>query len=130
MACFYNASMALAETANALDILHERGFVAQISDEDGLRQAMAAGPITYYQGFDPTASSLHTGHLVGVMTLAHLQRAGHRAIAVVGGGTGMVGDPTDRASERPLLTVEEVERNLQGIRVPFSRYLDFSNGRA
>jgi tyrosyl-tRNA synthetase len=116
--------------ASALDTLRERGFVAQVSDEGGLRRAMEAGPITFYQGFDPTAVSLHTGNLVGIMALSHLQRAGHRAIAVVGGGTGMVGDPTDRASERPLLTVEEVERNLAGIRVQFARYLSFEDGRA
>src|SRR6266851_505436 len=82
------------------------------------------------RGFDPTASSLHTGHLVGIMALAHTQELGHRPIAVIGGGTGMIGDPTDRASERPMLSVEEIHRNLAGIRQHFSRYLDFSSGRA
>jgi tyrosyl-tRNA synthetase len=113
-----------------LDTLRDRGFLAQVSDETGLLRAMADGPITLYQGFDPTASSLHTGHLVGIMALCHFQRAGHRPIAVAGGGTGMIGDPTDRASERPMLTLDELERNLMGIRQQFARYLDFSDNRA
>ena len=115
---------------NALDMLRARGFVAQVSDEESLRRAFDNGRVTLYQGFDPTATSLHTGNLVGIMALAHLQRAGHRPIAVVGGGTGMIGDPSDRQSERPMLTVEEIQRNLAGIRQNFSRYIDFSNDRA
>jgi tyrosyl-tRNA synthetase len=106
-----------------LDTLRERGFLAQVSDEQGLLEAMDDGPITLYQGFDPTARSLHTGNLVGIMALAHFQRAGHRPIAVAGGGTGMIGDPTDRASERPLLSLEDIERNLVGIRRQLARYL-------
>lgn len=120
----------VAATSNALDNLRARGFVAQVSDEDGLRRAFDSGRVTLYQGFDPTATSLHTGNLVGIMALAHLQRAGHQPIAIVGGGTGMIGDPSGRDSERPMLTVEEIERNLAGIRKNFSRYIDFSNDRA
>src|ERR687883_2137419 len=111
--------MATVTATNVLDVLHERGFVAQVSDEPALRRALDSGPVTLYQGFDPTAPSLHTGHLVGIMVLAHFQRAGHRPIAVIGGGTGMIGDPTDRATERPMLSVEEVHRNLAGIRKQF-----------
>src|SRR5438067_1851182 len=122
--------MTTTTATNVIDTLKERGFVAAISDEAGLRRALESGPVTLYQGFDPTATSLHTGNLVGIMALAHLQRAGHRPIAVVGGGTGMIGDPSDRQSERPLLSVEEVERNLAGIRRNFSRYIDFSDDRA
>src|SRR5919198_121380 len=117
-------------SAEVLDSLRARGFVAQVSDEPVLRRALDAGPITLYQGFDPTATSLHTGNLVGIMALAHFQQAGHRPIAVAGGGTGMIGDPTDRASERPMLTLEELERNLAGIRQQFARYLDFGDNRA
>src|SRR5262249_16931985 len=95
-----------------------------------LRRALDSGPITLYQGFDPTATSLHTGSLVGIMALAHFQRAGHRPIAVIGGGTGMIGDPTDRQSDRPLLTREQIERNLVGIRGQFDRYLGISEGKA
>lgn len=110
---------------NVLDTLRERGLVAQVSDEPALREKLAAGSITVYQGFDPSATSLHIGNLVGIMTLAHFQRAGHRPLAIVGGGTGMIGDPTGKNSERPLLTVEQIERNLAGIRLQFERYLTF-----
>ena len=120
----------VATSANVLDALRARGFIAQVSDEDGLRRALENGPVTLYQGFDPTATSLHTGNLVGIMALAHMQAAGHRPIAVIGGGTGMIGDPSGRASERPMLSIEEIHRNLAGIRQQFSRYLDFESGRA
>ena len=122
------ARMVAVET-NALDILRARGFVAQVSDEEGLRRAFESGRVTYYQGFDPTATSLHTGNLVGIMALANMQRAGHRPIAVIGGGTGMIGDPSDRQSERPMLSVEDIQRNLAGIRRHFAPYLDFSDDR-
>ena len=122
--------MSVATSTNVLDTLRARGFVAQVSDEDALRRAFDSGRVTVYQGFDPTATSLHTGNLVGIMLLANLQRAGHRPIAVVGGGTGMIGDPSDRQSERPMLSVEHIQRNLAGIRVQFARYLDFENDGA
>ena len=119
----------VATSTNALDILRARGFVAQVSDEDALRRAFDSGTVTLYQGFDPTATSLHVGHLFGIMLLANLQEAGHRPIAVVGGGTGMIGDPTGRDAERPLLTIEQVRHNVAGIRRQFSRYLDLEGGR-
>src|SRR5579859_6955750 len=122
--------MVTAVATNVLDVLRSRGFVAQVSDEDALRRAFDSGPVTVYQGFDPTATSLHTGHLVGIMALAHLQELGHRPIALIGGGTGMIGDPTGRSAERPMLAVDEIHRNLAGIRQQFSRYLDFSGDRA
>jgi tyrosyl-tRNA synthetase len=120
----------VAAPPNVVDSLRARGFVAQVSDEDALRRAFDGGRVTLYQGFDPTATSLHTGNLVGIMALAHIQRDGHRPIAVVGGGTGMIGDPSERATERPMLTVDEIHRNLAGIRRQFEPYLDFSNDRA
>jgi tyrosyl-tRNA synthetase len=126
----YNDQVTVATDINVLDTLRDRGFIAQVSDEDALRVALERGPITLYQGFDPTATSLHTGNLVGIMALAHFLRAGHRPIAVVGGGTGMIGDPSERASERPLLSVADIERNLAGIRRQFQPYLDFSQDRA
>src|SRR3979411_2265945 len=122
--------MPVATSTNVLDTLRARGFVAQVSDEDALRRAFDSGRVTLYQGFDPTASTLHTRPLVGIMALSHMQELGHRPIAVIGGGTGMIGDPTDRASERPMLSVDEIQRNLAGIRAQFSRYLDFSGDRA
>ncbi len=117
---------------NVSDVLEERGFIAQVSDGPGLREALAdpaARPVTVYVGFDPTATSLHIGHLLSIMTLAHLQRHGHRPIALIGGGTGMIGDPTDKASQRPILTLEQIERNIAGMRPQFARYLDFEGRR-
>ena len=114
---------------NVLDVLVERGFVKDVSDEQGLRAALER-PITFYIGFDPTASSLHMGHLLQIMTMAWMQRFGHRPIAVVGGGTGMVGDPTGKTVSRPILTVEQIEENMRGQKVQLQRYLDFSEGRA
>jgi len=92
---------------------------------EGVRDALAAGPLTGYIGFDPTASSLHVGSLLQVMALARVQRAGHSPIAVVGGGTGLIGDPSGKTQERTLLTVAEVDENLSGIRAQLSRFLDF-----
>jgi len=115
--------------ANVLDVLAERGFVKDISDERGLRAALET-PITLYIGFDPTASSLHAGNLLSIMVLAWMQRLGHRPIALVGGGTGLVGDPTGRITGRPMLTCEQIEDNLAGQKAQLARYLDFSEGRA
>src|SRR5215216_1329941 len=119
-----------AAATDVLDVLRARGFVAQVSDEEALRRAIERGPITLYQGFDPTATSLPTGNLVGIMALSHFQREGHRPMAIIGGGTGMIGDPSDRATERPMLSLADIERNLAGIRQQFSPYLDFSSDRA
>ena len=115
--------------ANVLDVLMERGFVKDISDERGLRDALEK-PITLYVGFDPTARSLHVGNLLSIMAMSWMQRYGHRPIAVVGGGTGMVGDPTGRTAGRPILTVEQIEENMRGQKAQLQRYLDFSGGRA
>ena len=115
--------------ANVLDILFERGFVKDISDEQGLRAALEK-PITLYVGYDPTASSLHVGHLLTIMALAWMQRSGHRPIALVGGGTGLIGDPTGRTVNRPVLTYEQIEENSRALKKQLQRYLDFSEGRA
>lgn len=114
---------------NPLDYMRARGFVQDVTDEAGLRAAFAAGPVTFYQGFDPTGVSLHAGHLVGIMMLATLQRFGHRPIALGGGGTAMVGDPTGKTTTRAVLTLEEIDANLAGILVQFRRHLDFEGGR-
>ncbi len=115
---------------DVIDTLRERGFVAQISEEDRLRERLAKGPVTLYAGYDPTAPSLTAGHLVSVMMLAHFQRAGHRPIVVVGGGTGMVGDPTGKTEMRQLLSLEQIDANIAGLRQQFGRYLDFAGDRA
>ncbi|MHB8620586.1 MAG: tyrosine--tRNA ligase [Chloroflexota bacterium] len=111
------------------DTLVERGYIYQVSDEVGLRQALAR-PLTVYCGYDPTSASLHVGNLMSVMMLAHLQRAGHRPICLMGGGTALIGDPSGKSSIRPVLSREEIDRNLVGLRSQFSSYVDFSNGRA
>jgi tyrosyl-tRNA synthetase len=100
-----------------------RGMLSEVTD--GLREALAAGPVTGYIGFDPTADSLHAGSLLTVMGLARLQRFGHRPIAIVGGGTGMIGDPSGKSQERTLLSVEQIDANVAGIRRQLERFLDF-----
>jgi tyrosyl-tRNA synthetase len=99
----------------ALRVLRERGFIQQVSEEDELKKALAAGRVTFYSGFDPTASSLHVGSLVPLMAMAHLGRAGHRPIAVLGGGTTMVGDPSGKTELRQMLTRETIAENRVGI---------------
>ena len=116
--------------ANLVDTLRERGFIEQTTHDAELRQFFDSQRVTGYIGFDPTASSLHIGSLVPIMALAHLQRAGHRPIALVGGGTGMVGDPSGKTEMRKMLTVAEIEQNAAGIKRQLSRFLDFSDGRA
>lgn len=111
-----------------LDELAWRGLLYQYTE--GLRGSLAAGPISAYCGFDPTAPSLHVGSLVPIMGLVHLQRAGNRPIALVGGGTGMIGDPSGRTTERQLLTADVVEENVRGIRAQLEHFLDFSGPHA
>lgn len=114
-------------TPTAFDVLAERGFVADCSDEQGLREALAAdGGLRFYVGYDPTATSLHVGNLVGMMAMAWLQRDGHRPYALSGGATGRIGDPSDRDEERPLLTDAQVEANLAGIRRDLNLVLDLA----
>ena len=117
------------QMANTLDLLRSRGFVSQISDEAGLSAAMER-PISLYCGYDPTAPSLHVGHLLTIMLLSHFQRAGHRPIALLGAGTGMIGDPTGKTEMRQMLTAEELQENARSIQAQLGHYLDFSDGRA
>lgn len=116
--------------ANALDILRERGFLRQITFEDELYALLAKEPVTFYVGFDPTADSLQIGHCIPVMAMAHLQRAGHRPIALVGGGTAMVGDPTGKTEMRQMLTRETIRSNAEALKGQLSRFLDFGEGKA
>ena len=110
-----------------MDLLEDLAWRGMLSEStEGLREALAAGPVTAYIGFDPTADSLHVGSLLTMLGLARLQRSGHVPIAIVGGGTGMIGDPKP-TQERPLLSREDIERNIQGIRPQLARVLDFDS---
>src|SRR5262249_30697920 len=110
--------------ANLYDEFQWRGLVSEATD--GLRDAFQKEQITAYIGFDPTASSLHVGSLLTVMGLARLQRFGHTPIAIVGGGTGLIGDPSGKAEERKLLSREQIDENVAGIRAQLERFLDFT----
>jgi len=112
------------------DVLSERGFIEQVTDEAEARRILAGEKVTCYIGFDPTAASLHIGSLVPIMSLAHMQRAGHRPIALVGGGTAMIGDPSGKTEMRQVLSREKVEENAEAIKRQLSQYLDFGEGRA
>ncbi|HVL23131.1 MAG TPA: tyrosine--tRNA ligase [Thermomicrobiales bacterium] len=114
---------------NPVDYLRQRGLVYDVSDEEGLRAAFDHGAVTHYIGFDPTGPSLHAGHMSAIMRLATLQRMGHRPIALAGGGTAMVGDPTGRTSAREIIDLADLERNVSGITAQLGRYLDFDGGR-
>ena len=111
-----------------LEELSWRGMVYQHTD--GLPDALATGQLSAYAGFDPTAPSLHVGNLVPVMGLAQLQRAGHRPLALVGGGTGLIGDPSGKTAERQLASVEEIEKNSRAIEKQLRRFLDFDGKNA
>ena len=115
---------------SAYEVLQERGFVEQVTDEALIADLFAKGPVTCYIGFDPTAASLHIGSLVPIMALAHMQRCGHRPIALVGGGTGLIGDPSGKTEMRQVLTREQIDQNALSIGKQLSRYIDFSDGRA
>jgi len=113
-----------------LDTLGDRGFLEQVSEPAGELQALLAEPTPAYVGFDPTAPSLHVGSLVPIMSLVHLQRAGHRPLVLVGGGTGLVGDPSGKTEMRRVMTREEVEENAEGLRRQLGRFVDFGAGGA
>jgi tyrosyl-tRNA synthetase len=113
-----------------IDVLEERGFIDSKTHEQELRDYIGAGPATCYIGFDPTASSLHIGSLVPIMALAHMQRHGHRPIALVGGGTGLVGDPSGKTEMRQILTIADVNRNAEALKKQLSRFIDFGDDKA
>ncbi|MDD2648599.1 MAG: tyrosine--tRNA ligase [Eubacteriales bacterium] len=116
--------------ANVMDTLRERGFLAQITFEEDLYKLLDKEQVTFYVGFDPTADSLHIGHFIPIMAMAHMQRAGHRPIALMGGGTAMIGDPSGKTDMRQMLTKETIAHNVEYIKKQMSRLLDFSEGKA
>ncbi len=112
------------------DELKNRGMIAQVTDEDAVRNLLDNEKATFYIGFDPTADSLHIGHFIQLKVMAHMQRAGHRPIAVFGGGTARVGDPSGKDSMRKMLSREEIESNIEKFKVQMSRFIDTSDGKA
>lgn len=115
---------------NVYDILTERGFLRQCSHPEELRELLGREKVTFYIGFDPTADSLHIGHYVALMTMAHMQRAGHRPIVLLGAGTAMVGDPSGKSDMRRMMTNEEIDHNAACFQRQMGRLLDFSEGKA
>ena len=115
---------------NVFDVLKERGFIAQCTDEEGVRELLGKESVTFYTGFDPTADSLHVGHFLGLMAMSHMQRAGHRPVCLVGGGTGTVGDPSGRTDMRKMLTDADIEHNCDCFKKQIARFIDFSEGKA
>ena len=115
---------------SVFDVLQERGLIAQVSHEEEIRELLEKEKITFYIGFDPTADSLHVGHFIALMAMAHMQRAGHRPIALLGGGTGMIGDPSGKDDMRKMLTPEFINHNIECFKKQMSKFIDFSDGKA
>ncbi len=116
--------------ANVLDTLLERGYIKQFTHEEETRELLEKEKITFYIGFDPTADSLHVGHFIAMMFMAHMQKAGHRPIALIGGGTAMIGDPSGKTDMRKMLTKEQIEQNVAAIKKQMEKFIDFSEGKA
>lgn len=115
---------------NVFDLFKERGLLAQATDEEAIRELLGKEKITFYIGFDPTADSLHVGHFLQLIIMRHLQKAGHRPIALLGGGTTMVGDPTGKTDMRKMLTKEQIAQNAEQFKKQMSKFIDFSEGKA
>ena len=110
--------------------LVERGLIAQVTDEEEVKELVNTGKATFYIGFDPTADSLHVGHFMALCLMKRLQEAGNKPIALVGGGTGMIGDPSGKSDMRKMLTVEDINHNCECFKKQMSRFIDFSEGKA
>ncbi|MGI6093560.1 MAG: tyrosine--tRNA ligase [Negativicutes bacterium] len=115
---------------SVFDTLLERGFIQQLTHEDEIKDLLSKEKITFYIGFDPTADSLHVGHFIGMMAMAHMQRAGHRPICLLGGGTAMIGDPSGKSDMRKMMTAETINNNAICFKAQMRRFIDFSDGKA
>ncbi len=116
--------------SSVYDVLKERGFIAQCTYEEDLQKALENEKVTFYVGFDPTADSLHIGHYIPIMAMAHMQKFGHRPIALVGGGTAMIGDPSGKTDMRKMMTREMVDANASAIKKQLSRFISFDDDKA
>jgi len=116
--------------SNVYDTLLERGYIKQLTHEEEMKKIFDRSKVTFYIGFDPTADSLHIGHFIAMMFMAHMQRAGHRPIALVGGGTAMIGDPSGKTDMRKMLSKEEIDYNISCIKSQLSKLIDFTDGKA
>ena len=115
---------------SVFDVLQERGFIAQITHEDEVKKLLSEKKVTFYIGFDPTADSLHVGHFLQLMVMAHMQKAGHKPIVLIGGGTTMVGDPTGKNDMRKMMTREIIQHNADRFKTQISKFIDFSDDKA
>ncbi len=115
---------------NVFDVLKERGLIAQTTHEEEIRELLGKEKVTFYIGFDPTADSLHVGHFLQMIVMRHMQNHGHRPIALVGGGTGHIGDPSGRTDMRQMMTKETIDHNCDRFKEQLSRIIDFSDGKA
>ena len=115
---------------DALEVLKERGFFKQCTNEEGLKAKLAEGPVTFYAGFDPTGPSLHIGHLVPAYAMAHLQRAGHRPIVLMGGGTARIGDPSGKTEMRQMISYDQIDSNIEAQKPQLARLIDFESSNA
>ncbi len=116
--------------SNVYDVLTERGFIEQCTHEEEIKKLLADESVRFYIGFDPTADSLHVGHFIQIMVMMHMQQHGHVPVALFGGGTGMIGDPSGRTDMRKMMTVETINSNVQSFIKQFSKYIDFSGDKA
>ncbi len=115
---------------NVFDELKARGIIAQCTNEEEIRKQLEAGPVRFYVGFDPTADSLHIGHFIPIILMSHLQKAGHVPIALFGGGTGVIGDPSGKSDMRKMLTMDDIKHNVECFKTQMSRLIDFSDDKA
>lgn len=116
--------------ANVYDILVERGYIKQLTHDNEIKELLEKDKVTFYIGFDPTADSLHVGHFIAMMFMAHMQRAGHRPIALIGGGTAMIGDPSGKTDMRKMMTEETIAHNVACIKKQMEKFIDFSDDKA
>ena len=115
----------ISEHENVFDVLKERGFIEQTTDEEAVRELLGKEKIKFYIGFDPTADGLHVGHFMQVIIMMYMQKYGHTPVVLIGGGTGMVGDPSGRQDMRQMMTVETIDENCRQFKKLFDKFLDF-----